>query len=71
MTSDGRQSLKRVRGAWDAIAIEPEADIVQSGIPQLISMHADMKVYNLLVGNNESFTIEKYTMADPEEKPPG
>ena len=28
MTSDGRQSLKRVRGAWDAIAIEPEADIV-------------------------------------------
>ena len=34
-------------------------------------LHADMKVYNLLVGNNESFTIEKYTMADPEEKPPG
>ena len=34
-------------------------------------LHADMKVYNLLVGNNESFTIEKYTVADPEEKPPG
>ena len=28
MTFDGRQSLKRVRGAWDSIAIEPEADIV-------------------------------------------
>ena len=26
MTSDGRQSLKRVRGAWASIAIEPEAD---------------------------------------------
>ena len=30
MTSDGRQSLKRVRGTWDYIAIEPEADIVQT-----------------------------------------
>ena len=28
MTSDGRQSLKRVTGAWDSIAIEPEAYIV-------------------------------------------
>ena len=28
-------------------------------------LHADMKVYKLLLGNNESFTIEKYTLVDP------
>ena len=34
-------------------------------------LHADTKVYNLLLGNNESFTIEKHVVAHPEEKPPG
>ena len=76
MTSDGRQSLKRVRGAWASIAIEPEADASRvlnnviekhAGMDQYfcefedyVLLYPDMKVCNLLPGSNESFTVEKY-----------
>ena len=73
MTSDGRQSLKRVRGAWASVAIEPEADATRvlniatdkhAGMDQYfceyVLLYPDMKVCNLLPGSNESFMVEKY-----------
>ena len=76
MTSDGRQSLKRVRGAWASIAIKPEADasrVLNNTIEKHAGMdqyfyefedyvlpYPDMKVCNLLPGSNESFAVEKY-----------
>ena len=74
MTSDGRQSLKRVRGAWASVAIEPEADASRvlniaidkhAGMDQYfcefedyVLLCPDMKVCTLLPGSNESFTFE-------------
>ena len=45
MTSDGRQSLKRVRGAWASIAIEPEADASRV-LNKAIEKHAAMDQYS-------------------------
>ena len=74
MTSDGRQSLKRVRGAWASIAVEPEADASRvlniaidkhAGMDQYfcefedyVLLYPDMKICSLLPGSNESFTVE-------------
>ena len=76
LTFDGRQNLKRVRGAWASIAIEPEADATRvlniangnnAGMDQYfcefeeyVLLYPDMKVCNFLPGSNESFTVEKY-----------
>ena len=75
LTSDGRQSLKRVGGTWPLIAIEPEAGAVKfwniaidkhAGMDQHFCKFED---YVLLLypdtkvlppGSNESFTVEKY-----------
>ena len=75
MTSEN-QSLKRFRGAWASIAIEPETDATRvlniaidkhAGMDQYLCefedyvfLYPDMKVCNFLPGSNESFTVEKY-----------
>ena len=75
MTSNGRQSLKRVKWAWASIAVEPEADATRSlniaidknsdmdqyfcEFEDYTLLYPDMKICNLLPGSTESFTVEK------------